>query len=165
VKARVLVIDDEESIRYTFESFLTDEGHTVDTAGNYDEALDKIQSNNFDLILADIILGGKTGIDLLQEIKKKDQACPVIMVTGAPNVETASEALRLGAFDYIQKPIQQDGLIHVTNMALNHKALHDEKEKYRTNIEAIFRSVREKTWLFWKLMMRYQTSADIPVPT
>ncbi|GAN32074.1 MAG: sigma 54-interacting transcriptional regulator [Candidatus Brocadia sinica] len=141
--ARILVIDDEENIRFTFESFLSDEGHEVTTAGDYDEALTILDKSDFDLIFADIVLGDKSGIDILKYIKKKNLTCPVVVITGAPDIETASDALRLGAFDYIPKPVLQNTLLRITKVALQHKALADEKEKYRTNLEAIFRSVKD----------------------
>jgi PAS domain S-box-containing protein len=142
-KGRILVIDDEESIRFTFETFLSDAGYSVQTAANYDQAVALIEGTDFDVIFADIILGGKTGIDVMREARRRNLTCPVVMVTGAPNVETASEAVRLGAFDYIAKPVHQDTLLHVAKMAFGHKALHDEKEKYRRHMEAIFRSVKD----------------------
>lgn len=141
--ARILIVDDEESIRFTFDSFLSEEGHKVTTAGEYNEALGIISKNEFDLIFMDIVLGGKTGIDLLKEIKNRDLRCYVVMITGYPNVETASAALRLGAFDYIFKPVKQEILLHITSMALRNKALRDENEKYRANLEAIFKSVKD----------------------
>jgi len=141
--AKILVVDDEESIRFTFESFLSDEGHEVTTAGEYDEALGIISRNEFDLIFMDIVLGGKTGIDLLKEVRNRAVNCSVIMITGYPNVETASAALRLGAFDYIFKPVKQEILLHITSMALQNKALRDENERYRANLEAIFKSVKD----------------------
>jgi DNA-binding NtrC family response regulator len=142
--AKILIIDDEESIRFTFDSFLSDLGHDVSTARDYHEAMAKVTKEDFDLIFLDIILGGLTGVDLLIDLKKKrDLRCPVVMITGYPNVETASEAVRLGAFDYISKPVRQDTLLHTTNLALQHKALQDENEKYRSNLEAIFRSVKD----------------------
>jgi len=142
-KRKILVIDDEESIRFTFESFLTDEGHEVTTAKDYDEAVAVIGETDFDLIFADIILGAKTGIDVMREVRRRNLNCLVIMITGDPSLETASEALRLGAFDYIPKPVRQDTLIHLTEIALKHKAINDEKEKYRSNLDAIFRSVKD----------------------
>src|SRR5512135_701398 len=142
-KGRILVIDDEESIRFTFETFLSDAGYSVQTAADYDQAVALIEKTDFELIFADIILGGKTGIDVMREARRRNLTCPVVMVTGAPNVETASEAVRLGAFDYIPKPVHQDTLLHVAKMAFVHKALSDEKEKYRRHIEAIFRSVKD----------------------
>ncbi|MBI5664686.1 MAG: response regulator, partial [Nitrospirae bacterium] len=141
--AKILIVDDEESIRFTFDSFLSDEGHEVTTAGEYNEALDIISRDEFDLIFMDIVLGGKTGIDLLKEVKKMGLHCHVVMITGYPNVETASAALRLGAFDYIFKPVKQEILLHITGMALQNKALRDENEKYRANLEAIFKSVKD----------------------
>ena len=143
MKARILIVDDEESIRYTFDNFLSDEGHEVTTARAYDEALEKMLGNNFDLVFMDIILGGKTGIDLLQEFRKRSMHCPVVMITGFPNAETASDAVRLGAFDYIFKPVRQETLLHTTSLALQFKAIQDENERYRSNLEAIFKSVKD----------------------
>ncbi|MCF6158951.1 MAG: response regulator [wastewater metagenome] len=143
MKAKILVIDDEESIRFTFERFLQDEGYEVITVRDYTEALTKASDSNFDLIFADVILESNTGIDFLREIRKRNFHSPIIMVTGSPNIETASDALRLGAFDYIPKPVRQETLLRVTKIALQHKALVDEKEKYRSNLEAIFSSVKD----------------------
>ncbi len=110
---------------------------------DYDEALRVISDINLDLIFSDILLVGNTGIDILREVKTRNLNVPVVMITGYPNLETASEALRLGAFDYVSKPIRRDALLHVTKLALNHKALVDENEKYRDNLEAVFRSVKD----------------------
>lgn len=140
---KILVIDDEESIRYTFKSFLLDEGYEVLTAPDYQEALSVIDTTELDLIFADILLEGKTGIDVLRKTKERNLRCPVVMITGDPNIDSAAEALRLGAFDYIPKPIKQDTLLRITKIALKHKALVDEKERYRSNLEAIFSSVKD----------------------
>ena len=143
MSARILIIDDEEGIRFTFMKFLAAEGYEVSAAESFDQAVDCISRTDFDVIFADIILKGKTGIDVLREIKKRKVNCPVIMITGYPNIETASEAVRLGAFDYIPKPIQKDTLFHAIDVALQHKKVIDEKDKYRSNLEAIFRSVKD----------------------
>jgi PAS domain S-box-containing protein len=140
---KILVIDDEEGIRFTFQSFLSKEGHEVVTAEDYDAALKALSLNEFDLIFADIILGKYTGIDILREIKNRNLRCPVIMITGQPDIETAAQSVRLGAFDYVAKPVVKEALLRLTNLALGHKALADEKEKYRRNLEAIFRSVTD----------------------
>lgn len=141
--SKIIVIDDEESIRYTFECFLSEEGYEVSTASNYQEAMSSIGMAEPDLIFADILLEGKTGLDVLRKIKEMHLQCPVVMITGDPNIDTASEALRYGAFDYISKPVKQDTLLRVTKIALQYKALIDEKEQYRLNLEAIFRSVKD----------------------
>ncbi len=140
---KILIIDDEESIRFTFKTFLSDEGYEVATVDNYDKALEIIDERNVDMIFADIILGDKTGIDVLRKVREKDPNCPVVMITGYPHIDSASDALRLGAFDYIPKPVQQDTLLQLTKKAIQHRALVNEKEKYRLNLEAIFRSVNE----------------------
>ncbi|HLA47818.1 MAG TPA: sigma 54-interacting transcriptional regulator [Nitrospinota bacterium] len=142
-RARILVIDDEESIRFTFENFLSKEGYEVVTARNYDEAISIISEKDFDCIFIDIVLEGMTGINIIQEVKKRNLTCPLIIITGNPNVNNATDAIRLGVFDYLIKPVKKDTLLHTTKMALQHKALFDEKEIYRLNFETIFRSVKD----------------------
>ena len=114
MSARILVVDDEESIRFTFERFLTAAGHIVATAESFSEALARINDMSFDAVFADIILGDGTGIDILREIRARGLSCPVIMITGDPGVETAADSIRLGAFDYIPKPVNQESLLHAT---------------------------------------------------
>jgi DNA-binding NtrC family response regulator len=118
VKARVLVIDDEESIRFTFERFLTFEGHSVVTAGSCREALERIDEGGIDLVFADIVLPDGTGIDLLREIKSRKSACSVVIITAYPSVETARDTLRMGAFDYITKPVRQQEVLQTIDTAL-----------------------------------------------
>ncbi len=150
MKSRVLIIDDEEGIRYTFKNFLSHEGYEVVTAEDYATAREAISKTDFDLVIADIILGKHTGIDILRQVKSTGSRCCVIMVTGQPDIESAADAVRLGAFDYLPKPIRRETLIRVTKMALQHKALLDErdqieaeKDQYRKNLEAIFRSLKD----------------------
>ncbi|MDR3632142.1 MAG: sigma 54-interacting transcriptional regulator [Desulfocapsaceae bacterium] len=141
--AKILIIDDEESIRFTFERFLRAAGYTVVTAESCAEAIEQFAHSSFDMVFADIILGDGTGIDILREIKSRGLICPVIMVTGDPGLETATESIRLGAFDYIPKPINQESLLHAARTALKYKAINEENEKFRANLEAIFRSVKD----------------------
>lgn len=143
MKAKILVVDDEKVLRFTFVELLSDAGYETVGAQDYEEALKKLASEEFDIIFSDIILGGKTGIDLLREVKGRGMICPVIVITGFPDVGTASEAVRLGAFDYIKKPVEQDALLKVAGAALRYKDALDKKEVYRTNLDAIFNSVRE----------------------
>ncbi|TKB24479.1 sigma-54-dependent Fis family transcriptional regulator [Desulfopila sp. IMCC35006] len=140
---KILVVDDEESIRFTFRSFLTEEGYEIATAANYGEAVALMAHAKFDLLFIDIIMEGKTGIDLLRTIKTGNPNAQVIIITGAPSVDTATEALRLGALDYIVKPIRQNELIKAARFALRHKQLSDEKDRCNSNVETIFKSVRD----------------------
>lgn len=147
----ILVVDDEESLRHTFKIFLKREGYgPIVLASNFEEAVYELTNNSFQLIISDIVLGGNTGIDLLKRIRELNMDCPVIMVTGYPNVETASEALRFGAFDYIQKPVEKEQLLKTSRLALQQYRLQKEKEKaeegrerYRSYLDTLFRSVSE----------------------
>ncbi|MGA1824478.1 MAG: sigma-54 dependent transcriptional regulator [bacterium] len=150
MKQKILLIDDEESIRFSFKIHLSKEGYQVMTAENYPSAIKIISESNFDLIITDIILDGYAGINILKEVKKRGMHCPVIMITGEPNLKTAAAAVRLGAFDYIPKPVRKETLLRATNLALRHKALQDEKnkiemekERYRNNLKAIFKSIKD----------------------
>jgi two-component system response regulator HydG len=143
MQPHILVVDDEESIRYTFEAFLSEEGYTVSSAADYDGGIALLREKDIDLVFADIILPGKSGIDLLKAAREIVPGVPVIMITGAPSLDTATESLRIGAFDYIVKPIRQDALLRSVNIALKHKAVKEENEQCRLNFEAIFRSVND----------------------
>ena len=149
--ARILVIDDEESLRFTFRNFLEKAGHAVKTCENYAAAVAAFHEFEPDVIFADIALsGGETGLDLLASARRWNPDCPVVMVTGQPEVETAAEAVRLGAFDYVPKPVRQAALLRLTASALRvvglereKKLLAAEKDRYRRNLEAIFQSVHD----------------------
>ncbi len=147
----ILIIDDEENLRLTFQLFLQRQGYApVHTAAGFEEALALIAENSFDLIISDIVLEGNSGIDLLRRIREMGARCPVVMVTGYPNVETASEVVRLGAFDYLSKPVDKETLLKTARLALLQYQLEREKEQaiqenkqYQTLLETIFRSVTD----------------------
>ena len=139
----ILIIDDEESLRFTLQSFLEDGGYLVSTAASFAEAEQLVEQSLFDLVFLDIQLGRHSGLDLLKIIRKKFVHCPVVMITGVPEVATAAEAVRMGAFDYIPKPIRQETLLRVAKMALKHKTVVDQREQLRAHLTAIFDSVRD----------------------
>jgi PAS domain S-box-containing protein len=139
----VLVVDDEESLRFTLASFLRDEGYLVTVAASFPEAEELLQQSLFDLVFLDVQLERHSGLDLLRIIREKFSTCPVVMITGVPEVSTAAEAVRHGAFDYIPKPIRQETLLRVAKTALNHKEVVDQREQLRANLSAIFDSVHD----------------------
>ena len=115
---RILVVDDERSIRFTTKAILSKEGYEVSTANGYCEALDSMKKENFNLIFTDVMLGGRTGYDVLQESKKRNPGCHVVLFTGSPNTVAESEAFRLGADDFVSKPLTKDKLLHMVNTIL-----------------------------------------------
>jgi PAS domain S-box-containing protein len=150
LKKKILVVDDEESIRFTFSHFLKEEGYDVVTASDLKSARRILFHTQVDLIFIDIVLGGESGLELLKQMKSLYLKHPVIMITGNPTLDNATDALRLGAFDFLLKPVRKDNLLRAVSLAISHKALIDEKElitrekeKYRTNLTAIFQSVNE----------------------
>lgn len=149
-RPRVLIVEDEAVLRLTFAEFLSEEGHEVVTAANYDQAAAELAGPPFDVVVTDIILEGKTGIDVLRLTHEKFPNTAVIVLTGEPNVETAAKSVRLGAFDYLAKPVTGRELKRVVRMALDRKQLADERDQfavqsdiYRRELEAIFNSVNE----------------------
>jgi PAS domain S-box-containing protein len=140
---RILLVDDEEGIRFTLSTLLKKEGLQVDVAACSADALACFQATCYDLTFIDIMLAGESGIDLLREIKTISPTTQVVMFTGCPAVESAAEAVRQGAFDYLTKPIRIETLLAVTRHALSIKHLNDEKERYRANLDAIFSSVTD----------------------
>jgi two-component system response regulator HydG len=147
----ILVVDDETSLRNTFRIFLERAGYnTVLAVGSFDEAVAAISSTIFDLIVTDIVLGRHSGIDLLKKVRKLGIACPVVIVTGYPHVDTASEAVRLGAFDYIPKPVEKETLLKAARLAIAQYRLEQGKqeaeqarERYRYLLEIIFKSASD----------------------
>jgi PAS domain S-box-containing protein len=150
-KARILIIDDDESVRFTFQKFLNRDGYShVTTSPTADEALSFARNNTFDLVICDVMLEGENGPDLLKKFRDADIDCPVVMITGSPDIESATEMLRLGTFDYISKPINKKMLLRLVGQALRHRVLQKEKnrllsenEKFRRHLQAVFRSVQD----------------------
>ncbi len=118
MKANILVIDDEESIRFSFQRFLAAEGHNVITAKGYRDALARMDETQFDLILADIVLDDGWGIDILQEVMRRNLKTRVIIMTAYPTAETVEASFRMQAVDYLTKPLRQEGLLYCVSKAL-----------------------------------------------
>lgn len=139
---KILIVDDEKSIRLTFSKFLSNEGYEVVSAENVTKALEAIDKEKLDLVITDIIMPHYSGMDLLKKIKEKAPDLPVIIMTGEPSVDTATESVRHKAYDYLQKPVNKNKLFHTVENALEYKKTIDEKHKleaenneYRNNLE------------------------------
>lgn len=127
----ILIVDDEPTILQSLSGLLSDEGFEVQTAANGYEALKIIETKFPDLVLLDIWMPGIDGIETLKEIKKENSHIPVIMITGHGSIETAIKASKLGAFDFIEKPLSIDKVIVTINNALNFRRLEEENKYLR----------------------------------
>jgi DNA-binding NtrC family response regulator len=118
-KEHILVVDDDRAFRVATKTLLEDERYRVSCVANGEAALDGLESESFDLVLSDMVMGKMSGITLLKELKLRKPEMPVIMVTGFASVETAVEAMRLGAADYLTKPSNNDELLIKIRKALD----------------------------------------------
>jgi nitrogen regulation protein NR(I) len=138
---KILVIEDDETVRDVLRSFLREKGYEVTIANNGEAGRDIVRAEKFDIVLTDLVMPGITGMDILKEVATARINTPVIVMTAFGTVQTAVEAMRHGAFDYITKPFNLDELMIVLDKALSHSQLQKEnvmlkmqlKKKYNFN--------------------------------
>ncbi len=119
VRKAILVVDDEKNQREILETILSSEGYDVTTASSGEAAMKFVESRRFDLVLTDLKMTGMSGLDLLKELTNYDKSIIVILLTAHGSVDSAVDALRLGAFDYLQKPYDKEKLLDTVSRALN----------------------------------------------
>ena len=143
----ILIVDDEADIREGVSGILSDEGHNTRTAKNSDEALAAIEARRPQLVFLDIWMQGSRldGMQLLEIIKRQHPNLPVVMISGHGNIETAVQAIRLGAYDFIEKPFKADRLVLVAERALETSRLKREVSELRTRAGATNRIVGRST--------------------
>jgi two-component system nitrogen regulation response regulator NtrX len=134
VKGRVLVVDDERSIRDVLSQVLGYEGYGVETAASGGEAIAAYRAEPFDLILLDVKMQGMDGIDTLQQIRQLDPDQRVIMISGHGTITTAVQAVRNGAFDFLEKPLDSDRMLVTVHRALEHRRLVGENAQLREGL-------------------------------
>jgi two-component system response regulator PilR (NtrC family) len=132
----ILVVDDEEIMREILEALLTREGYHVRLAASGEEGLEQARSFPFDAVLVDVMMPGMDGLALLDELKKLDEELPVMMVTAFASVETAIQAMKHGAFDYITKPFKNDEVLVVVRNAVERRQLVAENAALRQSLQA-----------------------------
>ncbi|HKT15061.1 MAG TPA: sigma-54 dependent transcriptional regulator [Allosphingosinicella sp.] len=132
----VLVVDDEQDIRDLVSGVLEDEGYAARTAANSSEALAALAERRPSLVLLDVWLQGSKldGLQLLEEVKRRDPSLPVLMISGHGNLDTAVAAIRQGAVDFIEKPFEADHLLHLVNRATETERLRRENETLKAQI-------------------------------
>src|SRR5688572_22004067 len=129
---RILVIDDDDSVRLLLEKRLSNEGYDVRTANCGRAALALLETSVFDAALLDIQLPDMTGIEILEEMRRRDPEIAAVMMTGHPQLESAIQALRLGAYDYLSKPLDWEPLLHLIARIVERRYLRDEVTNLRS---------------------------------
>ena len=137
-KGVVLIIDDEEEIRESIELLLNSEGLSTDTAANGEQGLKKIEENSYDAVLLDLMLPGKSGMEVQKQIKRIDPTLPVIIITAIGAVETAVTATKEGSFDYITKPWNNEKLVVIATNAIKQRQLLSENMQLRRALKERF---------------------------
>ncbi len=137
----ILVIDDDDSLLFIFKKLLSKNGVKVVVVNSFNKAIENLYMRKFDLIFSDINLPDNTGINILEESKKTNQNCPIIIITGSPEIKTVSEAVRQGAFDYLVKPLDFSKLIYYTENLLKKRKSIKEQEIRFANIDAVFKNI------------------------
>jgi two-component system response regulator AtoC len=132
---RILVVDDEASMRDVLGRILSAQGYLVMEAGNGREALDALEKDRFDFILCDIRMPEMGGLEMLREVTARNIPGTVIMMSAFGTVETAVEAMKLGAYDYISKPFMSDEILLTLRKAMEREALREENEYLRAEVE------------------------------
>ena len=133
-KISILIVDDEESVRDSLFNWFTEDGYRVESAENAKKALTMLESESFDIILADIKMPGMDGLEMLRRIKSLKPDSIVIVMTAFATVDTAVKALKDGAFDYVTKPFDPDDLTHLIRNATKQVSLTEENETLKKKI-------------------------------
>jgi DNA-binding NtrC family response regulator len=137
-KGTVLIIDDEDEIRESIELLLNSEGYATDIASTGEEGLRKIEENLYDLVLLDLMLPGRSGMDIQKDIKRFDPALPVVIITAMAAIETAVTAIKEGSYDYVTKPWDNDKLMAIVGNAVRQRQLLSENTQLRRALKERF---------------------------
>src|SRR5713226_9458525 len=114
---RLLIVEDDAGVRATIVNFLELEGYAVDAVSSSDEALERLSQSTYPIVISDIYIDGRTGLDVLEAARRKDPSCLVILMTARGTIETVMAATRGGAFDYIAKPFDLDRMLETVKRA------------------------------------------------
>lgn len=135
IQKRILVVDDDESLRWVTQAQLQQSGYLVGAAASGNEALECIRDAPPDMVITDLMMPGMSGVDLLKKIRADYPEIIVILVTAFGTVETAVEAMKAGAYDYVTKPVNMDELRLIVSRGLEHLDLREEVRTLRSNLD------------------------------
>jgi len=137
-KGVVLIVDDEDEVRESIELLITSEGLIADTASTGEEGLRKVEENSYDAVLLDLMLPGKSGMEVQRDIKRIDPTLPVVIITAIGALETAVTAIKEGSYDYITKPWNNEKLMVIVTNAIKQRQLMSENLQLRRALKERF---------------------------
>jgi len=137
---RILIVDDEFSVRHSLTAWFQDEGYTVDVAANGKEALAKLAENQWDIFFLDLKMPGMSGLELQKKIKEIQPDSTIIIITAFASVESAVEAMQSGAYDYLSKPFDPDYLALMVRNIIERKKLKEETASLKKTIDGVYTS-------------------------
>jgi DNA-binding NtrC family response regulator len=141
-KIRMLIVDDDKEIRNILSIYLSkDVDSVIETAGTGEEAFSKHVNAPYDIVVTDINMPGMTGIELIKKIKMMEDTVEFIIITGYASVDTAIEAVRVGAFDYVVKPFKFDELTIVINNAKDKVALRKANKELMKKLKDVYKEI------------------------
>jgi len=139
----ILVVDDEAGIRSALVDILREEGWAAEAVASGEECLKAVEKNPFDLLLLDVWLPGMDGLEVLRRLKERDTAPAVILISGHATIETAVKGTKLGAFDFIEKPLAMERTVLLVRHALDQLRLAEENRELRDQLRARYRIIGE----------------------
>ena len=143
----ILIVDDEKAIRKTLSEILSYEGYKIDDAENGEEALKKLKEKSYDVVLCDIKMPKVDGLEFLEKSKKINPDVPIIMISGHGTIETAVEAVKKGAFDYVAKPPDLNRLLITIRNALDKQSLVTETKVLKRKVSRVQEMIGESNAL------------------
>ncbi|MCH8267953.1 MAG: sigma-54-dependent Fis family transcriptional regulator [Acidobacteria bacterium] len=143
MKGQLLLVDDEQGIRQSLSAVLQDEGYRVLAVATGEECLRALETDRFHLVLLDVWMRGLDGLEVLRRLQETHPETVVVMISGHGTVETAVRATKLGAFDFLEKPLSIERTLVVVKNALEHQTLLDENRQLRNQLEVRYRIIGE----------------------
>jgi len=144
-KARILIVDDEQGVRFVIERALAYENYSVETAANGREAIEKLRTNHYDVILLDLQMEPVNGMEVMKAQRENDQDTQIIVLTAHGSIETAIEALRMSVFDYLLKPATNEAIRIRVKEALAHRQDLLRRSRLANQVDALRQTLQEIT--------------------
>ncbi len=143
MKPTILIVDDEPGVRSSLSGVLRDEGYSVEAVSTGEACLDRVTRSPVDLIVLDVWMPGMDGLATLQKLRERQVDTPVVLISGHGSIESAVKAIKLGAFDFVEKPLSIDKTLLVVRNALRQRSLEDENRALRARVDKTHTMVGE----------------------